>query len=72
MARDHSSNLEKSVLLRRSNPRIFRGSAKGSRSSSFKWFIPVIPKSCCCLTFFLISCFLNASGIILVRKLSFF
>ena len=42
IACDHSNFLEKFVLLRRSNPPIFSGSAKKLRSSSVIWFLPVI------------------------------
>ena len=73
MACAHSKFLEKSVLLRRSNPHILSGSAKRLRSSSVVWFLPVILGSSCCLTFLSISfIFLNASGFVLVRNLILF
>ena len=66
-------NFWNSVLLRRSNPPILSGSSKRLRSSSVIWFLPVILGSSCCLTFFSISSiFLNASGVVLVRKLNLF
>ena len=73
MAREHSKFLEKSVLLRRSNPPSFSGSAKRLRSSWVIWFLPVILGSSCCPTFFSVSSiFFYASGVVLVRKLNLF
>ena len=73
MVCDHSIFLEKSVLLRSSNPPILSGSARRLRSSSVMWFLPVILGSSYCLTFFSISfTFLKISGVFLVRKLNLF
>ena len=73
MAHDHSLFLEKSVLMRRSNPPILSGKAKRLRYSSVIWFLPVILGNSCSLRFFSIpSIFLYASGVVLVRKLNLF
>ena len=73
MVCDHSLFLEKSVLLRSSNPPILSGSGRRLRSSSVIWFLPVILGSSCCPTFFSISfTLLKASGVFLVRKLNLF
>ena len=55
------------------NPPILSGSAKRLRYLSVIRFLPVKLKSSCCLTFFSISSiFLNASGVVLARKLNSF